>query len=100
MNTSAWITRTTLGAQLRRVRVGWLLTALLLLLGALWLTTPQAVYAQTTVIKVDTDAPGLTHDGLSWTSAYTTVQVALDLANANPARTTKSGWQREALRLG
>ncbi len=32
---------------------------------------------------VDKDAPGPTHDGLSWTTAYTTVQNILDLARAD-----------------
>lgn len=39
--------------------------------------------ARPDVITVDADAPGPLHDGLSWTTAYTTVQHALDLANTN-----------------
>jgi uncharacterized repeat protein (TIGR01451 family) len=30
------------------------------------------------IIHVDADAPGPAHDGISWTTAYTTVQAALD----------------------
>ncbi len=36
---------------------------------------------------MDADAPGPTYDGLSWTTAYTTVQDALDVANT-PANAT------------
>ncbi len=36
---------------------------------------------------MDAGAPGPTYDGLSWTTAYTTVQGALDVAN-NPANAT------------
>ncbi len=35
------------------------------------------------VLHVDADAAGPTHDGLSWTTAYTTVQDALGRANAH-----------------
>ena len=45
------------------------------------LTTTQVVRADGP-IYVDRDAPGPTHDGLSWTSAYTTVQDGLDAAIA------------------
>ena len=38
------------------------------------------------VLFVDVDAPGSIHDGLSWTTAYTNVQDALDFTNAYSAR--------------
>jgi uncharacterized repeat protein (TIGR01451 family) len=69
-------------ALLRRGRGRWLLPVLLLIVGGLWLATPQTVHAQT-IITVDADAPGPVRDGLSWTTAYTSVQDALDLTNAN-----------------
>jgi predicted outer membrane repeat protein len=67
--------------QARRHLWGWLPFGALLLLAALW-GQPAPAHAQT-VITVDADAPGPAHDGLTWTTAYTTVQNALDLANAN-----------------
>jgi len=44
------------------------------------LTTFHSVSADTGVIYVDRDAPGPTHDGLSWTTAFTNVQAALAVA--------------------
>jgi hypothetical protein len=55
----------------------WLLAPVLALAVLFWALSPT-VYADGTVIYVDTDAPGPVHDGLSWTTAYTTVQAALD----------------------
>jgi hypothetical protein len=54
---------------------------LLVILGG-WLAAPQSAHAQI-IITVDAGALGPTHDGLVWTTAYTTIQDALDLANAN-----------------
>jgi hypothetical protein len=53
----------------------WLLTGLAHASGV---TAPQAPTA--TIVYVDADAPGPTHDGLSWTTAYTTLQDALTVA--------------------
>jgi len=64
------------------------LAALLALLLTAGLGLIDAAQAQGPAIRyVDADAPGPTHDGLSWTTAYTTVQDALDVAN-NPANAT------------
>lgn len=54
---------------------------LLVCLGMLILTIPQAVLADGTVIYVDKNASGPAHDGSSWTTAYTTLQDALDYTN-------------------
>ncbi|MBN2391583.1 MAG: hypothetical protein JXR84_12735 [Anaerolineae bacterium] len=59
----------------------WSVSALLVWLWVLVLATPQAVSADGTVIYVDQDAPGPTHDGTSWTTAYSTLQDALDYTN-------------------
>lgn len=72
--------------------VRWLLPALLVIFGG-WLAMPQTTHAQT-IITVDVDAPGPLLDGLSWTTAYTTVQDALDLTNANGGVNYESGWRR------
>lgn len=42
----------------------------------------QPALAQGSIIYVDTDAPGPTHDGLSWTTAFTNVQDALSGATS------------------
>ncbi|MDI9546369.1 MAG: hypothetical protein QM346_02100, partial [Chloroflexota bacterium] len=64
------------------------LAALLALLLTAGLGQLQTAQAQGPDIRyVDADAPGPTYDGLSWTTAYTTVQDALDVAN-NPANAT------------
>lgn len=52
---------------------------LVLLLAAL----PGVAHAAPQVIYVDKDAPGPTQDGASWTTAYRTLQTALDVTNAN-----------------
>jgi len=60
------------------------LAALLAMLLTLGLGQMQTAQAQAqAILYVDTDATGATHDGLSWTTAYTTVQDALDVANAD-----------------
>ena len=41
--------------------------------------------ALTTLFRVDADAPGGPPDGLSWTTAFTTLQDALDVVNADGA---------------
>jgi len=71
------------GAQIRTLskRAHWApglalaLAALLALLLTAGMGLIDAVQAQGPAIRyVDADAPGPTHDGLSWTMAYTTVQ--------------------------
>jgi hypothetical protein len=58
--------------------------AFLLALGVWGLLQPVAAWAcGGTIICVDGDAPGPAHDGASWTTAYTTLQHALDYTNAN-----------------
>jgi len=47
---------------------------------ALMLTAGQNARANPTTVYVDRDALGLTHDGLSWTTAFTNVQSALVIA--------------------
>ncbi|HHW86963.1 MAG TPA: hypothetical protein GX400_12230, partial [Chloroflexi bacterium] len=67
---------------LRSSQLAPLRLALLLLLPALlWLATPQGASAQSPVY-VDKDAGGA-NNGASWADAYTTLQAALDVANAN-----------------
>ncbi len=48
------------------------------------------------ILHVDKDAPGPVHDGLSWTTAYTTVQNALDWTNSH-AGTMYEVWVAEGL---
>ena len=63
------------------------LAALLAMLLTLGLGQMQTAQAQAqAILYVDTDATGATHDGLSWTTAYTTVQDALDVANADQVK--------------
>jgi len=50
------------------------------LVSAWMLMRGQAVQASNDVIYVDKDAPGPSHDGVSWTTAYTEVQTALNRA--------------------
>jgi uncharacterized repeat protein (TIGR01451 family) len=58
--------------------------ALLLLLPALlWLAMPQGASALPRIWYVDKDATSGANDGTSWANAYTTLQAALDVANAN-----------------
>ena len=38
------------------------------------------VYAQNQVLFVDTTAPGPIHDGMSWATAFTIIQDAIDAA--------------------
>ncbi len=61
------------------------LLALLLTLGQGQMQTAQA--QGPAILYVDAGATGPAHDGLSWTTAYTTVQDALDVANT-PANAT------------
>jgi len=42
------------------------------------------VYAQNQVLFVDTTAPGPIHDGMSWATAFTIIQDAIDAAAAYP----------------
>jgi len=69
-----------------------------LALPALLLFSVSAVTAQPagTVIYVDQDAVGPAHDGLSWTTAYTTVQNALDWTNTHTT-TTYEIWVAEGV---
>jgi uncharacterized repeat protein (TIGR01451 family) len=65
----------------------WVLTAVLLASAAWMLTPAQAAWAgcgdtNPTVLCVDADATGGA-TGLSWTNAFTNVQDALDVTNAN-----------------
>ncbi len=69
MNTHAFFTKLTLVLTLTFVFT----------LGSLILLTPEAVLADGP-IYVDKDAPGPIHDGLSWTTAFTHPQTALDTA--------------------
>jgi len=52
-----------------------------LALAALSATAIPAAASDGGVLFVDKDAPGPTHNGLSWTTAFTTVQAALDYTN-------------------
>ncbi len=65
---------------------------------ALLLFSVSAVTARPagTVLYVDRDAAGPLHDGLSWTTAYTTVQNALDWTNTHTA-TTYEIWVAEGV---
>ncbi|MBN2005512.1 MAG: hypothetical protein JXA21_19290 [Anaerolineae bacterium] len=67
----------------KKHRIGLWLGAWLLAATALALAAPQAVWAcGGGVICVDADASGAA-TGLSWTDAFTNVQAALDMTNAN-----------------
>jgi hypothetical protein len=46
----------------------------------LFLTNTPAAHANPGIIYVDASAPGPAHDGSSWTTAYVTLQPALDIA--------------------
>jgi len=69
-----------------------------LALPALLLFSVSAVTAEPagTVIYVDQDAAGPLHDGLSWTTAYATVQNALDWTNTHTT-TTYEIWVAEGV---
>jgi hypothetical protein len=56
------------------------LTSALILYG---LVATRHAYAAGTVIYVDQDSPGATHDGLTWTTAFTSLQGALSVAPVN-----------------
>jgi len=75
----------------------WIYSLGLALLALLLFSIP-AVTAQSagTVIYVDKDAAGPVHDGLSWTTAYTTVQNALDWTNTH-TMTTYEIWVAEGV---
>ncbi len=58
---------------------------------------PQRVSAQTTtMVYVDHDASAAPNDGSSWANAYTTLQDALDVTNANPG-TAYEIWVAEGV---
>jgi uncharacterized repeat protein (TIGR01451 family) len=67
--------------------------ALLLLPALLWLAMPQGASALPRIWYVDKDASGA-NNGTSWADAYTTLQAALDVANAN-AGTNYEIWVAE-----
>lgn len=56
-------------------------------LAALVLTAASTWACGGDVICVDANAIGPTHNGLSWTTAYTSVQATLDWTNTRPATT-------------
>ncbi len=74
----------------------YLSVALLMTLAALALSATQVWACGGGVICVDADAPGPIHDGLSWTTAYTNVQAALDWTNVNTT-TTHEIWVAEGV---
>jgi uncharacterized repeat protein (TIGR01451 family) len=57
-----------------------IMVILAVVMGAIMLLTKNRVVRADGPIYVDRDAPGPTHDGLSWATAYTTVQEGLDAA--------------------
>ncbi len=77
-------------------KISCLPAALLITLAALTLTTVPAWACGGGIICVDADAPGPAHDGLSWATAYTTMQDALDWTNAHTT-TVHEIWAAEGV---
>ncbi len=77
-------------------RLSTCLAALLIALAALVLTAVPTWACGGGVICLDADASGPAHDGQSWTTAYTSVQAALDWTNTHTA-TTYEIWLAEGV---